>query len=122
MGNGTTPTTENASWWDEVVNSFKEQWWVFAVVLGIVLVVMLIVCIASKGKIFKPKTIIKVAIHCIMGFVLLFVLNFFGALFTSGSWALTPKWYSWIIIGIFGILGVIFLLISSFVWPGVLVM
>lgn len=113
--------TETSSWWDGVVNSFKDQWWVFAVVLGIVLVAMLIVCIATKGKVFRPKTIFKVALHCILGFLLLFVINFFGALFTAGSWALAPKWYSWIIIGVFGILGVIFLFISAFAWPGVLV-
>lgn len=111
---------ESPSWWDEVVGSFKEQWWVFVVILGVVLVAMLIVCIATKGKVFRPRTILKVAIHCVLGFVLIFVLNFFGSLFTQGAWILTPKWYSWIIIGIFGILGVIFLFIASFVWPGIL--
>ena len=116
-----TVTTESSSWWDEVVNTFKNQWWVFVITLAVVLVLMLIVSIATKGKVFRLRTIFKVALHCVIGFVLLFVVNFFAGLFTAGSWTLAPRWFSWIIIGVFGVLGVIFLFISAFVWPGVLV-
>ena len=112
---------EASSWIDSVAHAFEEQWWIFVVTLGVVLVVMLIVSIISRGKIFGIKTIFKVAINCIIGFVLLFMFNLFGGMFTGGSWALVPKWYSWIIIGVLGVIGVIFLFISSFVWPGVLV-
>ena len=82
---------------------------------------MIVVAIATRGKIFGIKTIIKVAINCVIGFVLLFMLNLFGGMFTGGAWSLVPKWYSWIIIGVLGVIGVIFLFITSFVWPGALV-
>ena len=111
----------NNSWWDSVMQSFTDQWWVFVVTLGVVLVMMFIVNILTKGRLFKFRTIIKVAINCILGFVVLFAINFVGGLFTGGTWAFTPKWFSWIIIGLFGLLGLIFLIVSCFVWPGVLV-
>ncbi len=109
------------SWWDSVVRSFTNQWWVFIVVLAVVLIVLTLVCILTRGKLLRFRTIIKIAINCVLGFVLLFVINFFGGLFTGGAWSLTPKWYSWIIIGVFGIIGLIFLIISAFAWPGMLV-
>lgn len=110
---------EGGSFWDSVVRSFRDQWWVFIITLAIVAGCLLIVNILTRGRFFKVKTIVKIGVHCLSGFVLLFVLNFFGGLFTGGAWALVPHWYSWIIIGIFGAIGVVFLLIASFVWPTV---
>lgn len=104
------------SWWDSVARSFQDQWWVFIITLAIVLGCLLIISIFTKGKIIKVKTIIKIGLHCILGFVLLFVINLFGGIF---SWTIVPKWYSWILIGIFGMLGVIFLIVAYFVWPGI---
>ncbi len=107
------------SWWDSVVQSFQDQWWVFIITLSIVVGVLLLLSLFSKGKIIKFKTVIKVSIHCVIGFVLLFVINLFGGLFSGGSWAIVPKWYSWILIGIFGTIGVIFMVIAYFAWPGI---
>ena len=109
------------SWWDSVVRSFTNQWWVFVVVLAVVLAVLIVIGILTRGKLISFRMIIKIAINCVLGFVLLFVINFFGGLFTGGAWSLTPKLYSWIIIGVFGILGLVFLIISAFAWPGMLV-
>ena len=109
-----------SSWWDSVVKSFTDQWWVFVVALAVVVVVMIVIAVLTHGKLFGPVRILKIVLNCILGFVLLLVINIFGGLFTQGGWALTPKWFSWIIIGVFGILGVIFLFIASFAWPGVL--
>ena len=117
----TNGASESGSLIDGVARAFEAQWWVFVVTLGVVLVVMIVVAIATRGKIFGIKTIIKVAINCVIGFVLLFMLNLFGGMFTGGAWSLVPKWYSWIIIGVLGVIGVIFLFITSFVWPGALV-
>lgn len=104
------------SWWDSVVQTFKDQWWVFIITLAIVLGIMLLISIFTKGRIFKLKTIIKIGLHCIFGFLLLFIINLFGGIF---SWTLVPKWYSWILIGVFGTIGVIFLIVAYFVWPGI---
>ncbi|MBQ7227898.1 MAG: hypothetical protein IJX05_05825 [Clostridia bacterium] len=38
----------NNSWWDSVMQSFTDQWWVFVVTLGVVLVMMFIVNILTK--------------------------------------------------------------------------
>lgn len=111
-------TEEDASWSDRLADMFTDQWWVFLISLGAVIAVMIIVKILTKGKVFKLSTILKVAINCIIAFVLLFMINTIGSIF---SFALVPKWYSWILIGIFGILAVIFLFVSYFVWPGLFV-
>ena len=100
---------------------FKSQWWIFVIAMSCVVIGLFIIKMLSKGRLFKIRTIIKVVINCALAFVLLFVINFFGGLFTKGAWAFTPKWYSWIIIGVFGIIGLIFLIVSCFVWPDVLV-
>ena len=113
-----TETAAETTWADKLAESFKEQWWVFLVTLIIVLVVMIVIKILSHGKIFKVRTIIKIALNCVVAFVLLFLINAVAALF---SVAVVPKWYSWILIGIFGILGLIFILISMIFWPGLFV-
>lgn len=113
-----TETAAETTWADKLAESFKEQWWVFLVTLIIVLAVMIVIKILSHGKIFKVRTIIKIALNCVVAFVLLFLINAVAALF---SVAVVPKWYSWILIGIFGILGLIFILISMIFWPGLFV-
>ncbi len=108
----------NADWAYKLAESFKEQWWVFLVTLFIVIAVMIVIKILSKGKIFKFRTILKIVLNCVIAFVLLFLINAIAALFSA---AIVPKWYSWILIGIFGILGLIFILISMIFWPGLFV-
>lgn len=107
--------TEETSWSDKLASMFTEQWWVFLVTLAIVLVVMIVIKILTKGRIFKIRTIIKVAINCVIAFVLLFLINTIGSIF---GFALVPIWWSWLLIGIFGVLAVIFLFVAYFVWPG----
>ena len=109
---------ENESSWSETLASmFEDQWWVFLITLAIVVGAMLLIKILTKGRIFKFRTIIKVALNCIIAFVLLFLINTIGSIF---GFALVPKWYSWLLIGLFGILAIIFLFIAYFVWPGTL--
>lgn len=105
--------------WSEFISDlFTDEWWVFLVTLGIVLLGMIIIKILTKGKVFKIRTILKVAINCVIAFILLFMINTIGSIF---GFVLIPKWYSWLLIGIFGILAVIFLFVSYFVWPGLFV-
>ncbi len=108
----------NADWAYKLAESFKEQWWVFLVTLFIVIAVMIVIKILSKGKIFKFRTILKIVLNCVIAFVLLFLINAIAALFSA---AIVPKWYSWILIGVFGILGLAFILISMIFWPGLFV-
>ncbi len=110
------------NWFEGIIEAFKEQFLAYIITVAILVVVMIVISIVSKGRFFKPKRIIKITINCLLGFVILFIINTFGGLFTGGAWAFTPKaWYSWVIIGLFGILGIIFLIVSVFVWPGVFV-
>ena len=109
---------EEMSWSDRIASTFTEQWWVFLITLAAVIVVMIIVKILTKGKVFKIRTMFKVVINCVIAFVPLFLINTVGSIF---GFALVPKWFSWLLIGIFGILAVIFLFVSYFVWPGLFV-
>ena len=111
-------SAEEMSWSDRLATMFSEQWWVFLISLGVVVALMLLVKILTKGKVFKFRTILKVALNCIIAFVLLFLINSVGSIF---GFALVPKWYSWLLIGIFGVLAIIFLFVSYFVWPGLFV-
>ena len=79
---------------------------------------VIVIKILSHGKIFKIRTMLKIALNCIIAFVLLFLINAVAALF---SVAVVPKWYSWILIGVFGIFGLVFILISMIFWPGLFV-
>lgn len=115
--NTETAAEGESSWSQTIASMFEQQWWVFLITLAVVIGVMLIIKILTKGKVFKFRTIIKVALNCIIAFVLLFIINTIGSLF---GFALIPKWYSWLLIGLFGILAIIFLFIAYFVWPGAL--
>lgn len=108
----------SVGWATKLAESFKEQWWVFIVALIAVIVVMIVIKILTRGKIFKIRTIFKVALNCVIAFVLLFLINAVAAIFSA---AVVPKWYSWILIGVFGVLGLIFILISMIFWPGLFV-
>lgn len=114
-----TESTAGGSWWDSTMAAFKNDWWVFFVVLAVVLVVLLVIWIFSHGKVLKLKTIIKIGLNCVLGFFLIFLINTVGGLFTAGAFTLSLKWYSWFFVGIFGLLGVIFLIVAMIVWPGV---
>ena len=109
------------SWWDKTMSAFMKDWWVFVVTLGAVIIGMIIVHFLTKGKIFKFRTIFKVLLNCIISFVLLFIINTMGGVFTAGAFSMTLKWYSWPFIGIFGLLGLIFLIISIFAFPDIFV-
>lgn len=113
--NTETAAEGESSWTQTIAAMFEQQWWVFLITLAVVIGVMLLIKILTKGKVFKFRTIIKVALNCIIAFVLLFIINTIGSLF---GFALIPKWYSWLLIGLFGILAIIFLLVAYFVWPG----
>lgn len=114
----TAEAAEEMTWADKLAESFQEQWWVFLITLIIVLAVMIVIKILSHGKIFKIRTMLKIALNCIIAFVLLFLINAVAALF---SVAVVPKWYSWVLIGVFGIFGLVFILISMIFWPGLFV-
>ena len=111
MGAG---AAEELGWWDSIVASFTEQWWFFIVGLGIVLGVLIIICIFSRGKIIKLKRIIKIGFNAVFGFALLFVFNCVASLFGV---PLAATWYEWLIIGIAGIPGTILCIIFHFIWP-----
>ncbi|HIW03991.1 MAG TPA: hypothetical protein H9692_04630 [Firmicutes bacterium] len=113
--NTETAAEGESSWTQTIAAMFEQQWWVFLITLAVVIGVMLLIKILTKGKVFKFRTIIKVALNCIIAFVLLFIINTIGSLF---GFALIPKWYSWLFIGLFGILAIIFLFVAYFVWPG----
>ena len=113
MGEG-EGAAENLGWWDGVVASFTNQWWAFVVGLCIVLAVLVVISILSRGKFFKPKRIIKIGFNAVFGFALLFVFNCVASIFGA---PLAATWYEWLIIGIAGIPGTILCIIFHFIWP-----
>ena len=87
--NTETAAEGESSWTQTIAAMFEQQWWVFLITLAVVIGVMLLIKILTKGKVFKFRTIIKVALNCIIAFVLLFIINTIGSLF---GFALVPKW------------------------------
>lgn len=109
-------TAEAGSWWDNVVASFSEHWWGFIVGLAVILGIMLLISILSRGKFIKFKTVIKVGFNAVFGFVIIFVFNLIAAAFGA---TFVATWWEWLIIGLAGIPGAIMCIIFSFIWPGI---
>lgn len=107
---------ENSGWWDRVVDSFSGQWWTFIIGLVVILAIMLIVSILSKGKFIKLKTVIKVGFNAVFGFLVIFIFNLVASAFDA---AFIATWWEWLIIGLTGIPGAIMCIIFSFIWPGI---
>lgn len=82
----------------------------------IVIVIMAAIAFSLMGLLFKllkgpMKLVWKMLIHALMGFVFLFVFNFFGA------WVglnLELSWLNAIVTGVFGVPGVVVLLIIRY--------
>ena len=109
-------------WFAGIFESFKAEFYAYLITVAVMVVIMIVIFFVSKGRFFKPLRIIKIVMNCVLGFVILFIINGIGGFFTGGAWAFTPKaWYSWVIIGLFGIIGIVFLIVSIFVWPDVFV-
>ena len=80
---------------------------VFALAVGFSLIGLLIKIL--KGPM---KLALKVFLHALMGFVLLFIFNFFGAWVGIG---IPMTWPSAIITGVLGVPGVVLLLILQLI-------
>ena len=82
----------------------------------IVIVILAAIAFALMGLLFRllkgpMKLVWKMLIHALMGFVFLFVFNFFGA------WVglnLEMSWLNAIVTGVFGVPGVVLLLIIRY--------
>ena len=105
---------QNPGWWDSVVSSFTEQWGFFIVGLCIILGILLLISIFSRGKTIKFKRVVKIGINAIVGFCILFVFNCVATFFNA---QIVATWYEWIIIGMAGIPGVILCIVFHFIWP-----
>ena len=79
---------------------------VLAFAIGVILLAIVLKIIA-----FPVKRIIKLIINAILGGVLLFIINFFGA---SIGFTLNITWWTALIVGILGIPGVIIVAIIQF--------
>lgn len=107
-----TNTAEELGWWDSLVAAFFDQWWAFFIGLVAILLVLLLISILSKGKIFKLRRVVKIGINAVLGFVLLFIFNLVASLFGA---ALEPAWWNWLIIGAFGVPGTILCIVLHFI-------